>query len=65
MADAQTVTNDIAIATALVQTVMGALPQTAGFVPLVAMLSAALEKLAANIGSDVTYNQLEGLRVKQ
>ena len=64
MADQQAVANDIAIALALTQTVMQALPQTAAFAPLVAMLSAATAKLAANIGTDVTYSQLEGLRVK-
>lgn len=60
---ATSVTNDIAIALALVDTVMRSLPQTAPFEPLVAMLGAAAVKLAANIGTDVTFNQLEGLRV--
>lgn len=65
MSNDQTVTNDIAIALALIQTVMMGLPTTAPFVPMIALLTAAAEKLAANIGTDVTYNQLEGLRVKQ
>lgn len=64
MSTAQTVTTDITIALALVDTVLKSLPQTAPFEPLIAMLVAATGKLAANIGSDVTYSQLEGLRVK-
>jgi len=64
MSTTNTVTNDIAIALALVDTVLKALPATAAFEPLVALLSEAVLKLAGNIGTDVTYTQLEGLRVK-
>jgi len=61
---ASSVATDIAIALALVDTVLKSLPQTAAFEPIIAMLVAAAAKLAANIGQDVTYSQLEGLRVK-
>lgn len=64
MSDPKAVTADIAIALALVDTVLKSLPQTAAFEPLVAMLGAAALRLAANIGTDTTYSQLEGFRVK-
>lgn len=64
MSDPKAVTADIAIAIALVDTVLKSLPQTAAFEPLAAMLGAAVLRLAANVGTDVTYSQLEGFRVK-
>jgi hypothetical protein len=64
MATQQEVATDITLALALVQTVMGALPQTAPFAPLIGLLAEAATKLAQNIGTDVTYSNLEGLRVK-
>lgn len=63
--DSQTITNEVTIALALIDTAAKAIPVTAPYEPIIALLLAAAARLSTVIGTDVTYSQLEGLRVKQ